>query len=211
GQDPAEARQQVRGRVGGEPQVAGRPGEPLVVHRRHNLRRRQEERAVRRLGGELPGGDDGCDHDQSRDKQRQAARKHGPDAPPGADRHGGHRCSPVAAVSAKCQPNRRRSAPTKTALTASPISPDQTAIAIMTDMSPVPLSVWAAKAPMPPIPVPMSSTATATTNPDDAATRTPVAMNGAALGSDTRRATPSGPKPKERSVSLASGSTLLTP
>ena len=100
---------------------------------------------------------------------------------------------------------------TKTALTASPISPVQSAIAIITAMSPAPFSSWAAKAPMPAIPVPMSSTATATTNANDAATRTPVAINGAALGSDTRRTTPSGPKPKERSVSVASGSTLLTP
>ena len=118
---------------------------------------------------------------------------------------------PAEAVSAKCQPNSRRSAAAKTAFTASPISPAHTAIAIMTVRSPSPFSSWAAKAPMPAIPVPMSSTATATTNANDAAIRTPVPMNGAALGSDTRRATDSGPKPKERSVSTASGSTLLTP
>jgi len=49
-QHAADARQQVADRIGGKPQVAGRPGEPLVVHRRHDRRRRQEERAVRRLG-----------------------------------------------------------------------------------------------------------------------------------------------------------------
>ncbi len=64
---------------------------------------------------------------------------------------------------------------------------------------------------MPFIPVPTSSTATATTNAIDAAIRTPVAANGAALGRDTRRATDSGPKPKLRRVSLASWSTLLDP
>ena len=78
-------------------------------------------------------------------------------------------------------------------------------------MSPVPLSSAAVKAPMPFIPVPTSSAATATTNASDAAIRTPVAANGAALGRATLRAMDSGPKPKLRRVSRASWSTLRTP
>lgn len=43
------------------------------------------------------------------------------------------------------------------------------------------------------------------------AIRTPVAMNGAALRSDTNHTTESRPKPKARSVSRATGSTSSSP
>jgi hypothetical protein len=61
--------------------------------------------------------------------------------------------------------------------------------------------------PMPSHPPANSSVLITTMRATDAAIRTPVTMNGAALGRDTRHSTDRVPKPKLRRLSFATGST----